>query len=158
MQSHALRKELNKILEGTAFTRAPAVRRSFLEDWLYASDLPSLCTETALRVLETRLADAGWETMEEQGWLQFRKAAGEPPEPFPDGLPGPETACCRSLLARHPERENGFPMATVCQLIKAAEEGRNAYENTCAKLHRQWAERLRKGEALPAVSLRYFGE
>ena len=158
MRGHALRRELNTLLVGTAFTRVPAVRRSLREDWLYASDLPALCTETALQALAVRLAEAGWETMEEQGWLQFRKAVGEPPEPLREGLPGPEAACCRSLLARHPERESVFPMKTVCMLVKAAEEGKNAYENTCAKLHRQWAERLREGKALPAVSLRFFGE
>ena len=28
----------------------------------------------------------------------------------------------------------------------------------CRRLHGEWAERLRKGKALPDVSMRYFGE
>ena len=50
----------------------------------------------------------------------------------------------------------GDAAAAQRALIKAGEEGGKAYENACQKLHREWAERLRRKEPLPALSLRYF--
>ena len=84
--------------------------------------------------------------------------AGEPPEDWYEGNFGPEAACCLSLLERHAGTACGAPEAVQRTLIKAGEEGGKAYETACAELHREWAERLRRGEPLPAVSRRYFGE
>ena len=43
-------------------------------------------------------------------------------------------------------------------LVKAGEQGPEAYEKACGGLHREWAQRLRKKQALPPVSLRFFCE
>ena len=157
MRTNELRQELSLLISGTVFRRRPALRRSLLEDWLYAADLPGLCPDRELDDLLLRIRKAGWETMADRGWIQFRKQAPEPPEGWYCGRFGPEAACCRSLLERHPERENMIPHAETCLLIRAGEKGEEALEHACAELHGQWAERLRNGRKLPAVSTRYFG-
>ena len=158
MRINELRRELNTLLAGTAFRRPPALRRSLSEDWLYAADLPGICSGPALEDLLSRVREAGWETGTEGDWIQFRKPAPEPPEGWYEGPFGAEAACCAGLLRRHPERESAPPCRETCLLIKAGEEGREALERACADLHGQWAERLRTGRKLPAISGKYFGE
>ena len=157
MNRNALRTELNNLLAGTSFSRLPALRRSLREDWLYATDLPSLCRAETLRAVRLRLEEAGWETESDSGWLQLRKEVLLPLEELPDGFFGPEAACCRSLLERHPVRGDGYPRKAVFLLAKAAEEGPLSYEKACGRLHREWAERLRKNEPLPGIDPRFFG-
>ena len=156
MRINALRKELQILLAETAAARPPVLRRSLREDWLYATDLPGICGREGLTACLHRLAEAGWEYMEEQGWIQMRRPCGEPPGDWYDGPFGAEAACCLSLLERHGNRMSAAPEAVQRLLIKAAEEGPRAYGNACAGLHRSWAERLRLGETLPTVSLDYF--
>ena len=153
---NALRKELQILLAEPAVVRPPVLRRSLREDWLYATDLPGICDREGQKACLRRLAEAGWECMEEPGWIQMRKSCGEPPEDWYDGPFGAEAACCLSVLERHRDRMSAAPEAAQRILIKAAEEGFRAYGNACAGLHRSWAERLRLGETLPAVSLNYF--
>lgn len=154
MRTNALRKELINITAAFGLARFPALRRSLREEWLYAADLPGFCAPDSLAQIRKKLAEAGWETREEQGWLQLRKAAPEPPEGWFEGPFGPEASCCLSLLSRHKgTAEDGL---TQRLLIKAGEEGAEAYETVCLRLHREWAARLRDGKKLPAVSLRYF--
>ena len=43
-------------------------------------------------------------------------------------------------------------------LLKAGEEGPEAYERACGILHREWAAALRKGESLPDLTENCFGE
>jgi len=157
MLINAFRKELKILLSGPGLIRTPVIRRSLLDNWLYATDLPALCRETdKSRFLDT-LAQYGWETMEAEGWIQMRKNSPEPPDNWYDGSFGQEAACCRSLLMRHPGRpETEAEKKVQCVLIKAAEEGEKAFESACADLHRSWAECLRKGEPLPAVHPAYF--
>lgn len=157
MHCNALRTELNNLLAETTCPRLPALRRSLREDWLYATDLPALCGAETLRTVRLRLEEAGWESGTDSGWLQLRKEVRLPPEELRDGFFGPEAACCRSLLERHPARGDEFPRKAVFLLLKAAEEGPSSYEKACGRLHREWAERLRKNVPLPGIDPRFFG-
>ena len=156
MVRNALRTELAALLKAPEGSRAPALRRSLRADWLYASDLPALYGGNLPEELLRRLKEAGWEAEPDGGWLQLRKPAPEPPEGWYGGPFRTEAACCLSLLERH-RHCDADPEPAQRRLIKAAEEGPEAYEAACAALHRDWAERLRRGETLPAVSRRYFG-
>ena len=156
MVRNALRRELGGLLAPPEGSRPPAIRRSLQAEWLYATDLPVLYGGSVPDSLADRLKAAGWESETENGWLQLRKPAPEPPDGWYGGPFGPEAACCLSLLDRH-EPGAGDPEPAIRSLIKAGEEGPAAYEAACAALHRDWAERLRQGKPLPAVSRRYFG-
>lgn len=156
MVRNALRRELAALLAAPEGSRQPALRRSRLAGWLYATDLPVLYGGAVPDSMAESLKAAGWETDTENGWMQLRKPAPEPPDGWFNGPFGPEAACCLSLLARH-NPGAGDPEPAARSLIKAGEEGPDAYEAACAALHRDWAERLRQGEPLPAVSRRYFG-
>ena len=158
MRINGLRKELTGILKSRPLIRPPAVRRSSQREWLYATDIFILIKEEERDPLLKELAGAGWECQEEFGWLQMRKEAEEPPEDWYDGPFGSEAGCCSSLLERHPGRTDSMAGSTQRLLIKAGEEGINAYEAACRQLHREWAENLRLGEPLPAISRRYFGK
>ena len=157
MKINALRKELKRLLEPGNGRRRPAIRRSLLDDWIYAADLPEFVPGEELEAGCRKLREAGWETLSENGWLQLRKPADEPPEDWFEGPFGPEAECCRSLLSRHPEQLQEKDWKTICSLIHAGEEGPEAYEDACRRLHHLWAERLRKKQKLPEISLFYFG-
>ncbi len=156
MRYNALRRELAEILAGAEDERKPAVRRSRREDRIYATDLAGQPEGPERNRTAERLREAGWDVQDTGGWLEMRKAAPEPPEGWFDGTFGPEACCCRALLQRHPERGEEDP-ACECRLIKAGEEGRDAYERACREIHGRWAERLRLGQKLPQISGRYFG-
>ena len=157
MQINALRNELTVLLMSQETGRPPALRRSGEAEWLYATDIPALLSGTAKERLIIQLNDAGWEHAEKEGWMLLRKPVAEPPEKWFAGSFGPEAGCCLSLLQRH-ESIPGDATETAKQaLIKAGETGEKAYEETCFRLHREWAERLRKGTPLPAISLTFFG-
>ena len=156
MKINALREELNRLLSPEDGGRRPAVRRSLREDWIYATDLPAFTGAERLEAGLERLRAAGWECLAENGWIQLRKTVNEPPEGWTDGQPGPEAECCRSLLERHPERVKEPDQRIEYALIRAGEEGPAACETVCRQLHRDWAERLRKKEKLPEISLLYF--
>lgn len=155
---NALRRELTEILDNSGARRTPALRRSIRDDWLYATDLPGLCTGGIPGGILTGLTEAGWEYRIDGQWMQLRKPLKEPPEAWFSGPYGPEADCCLSILRRHPERMEKQDNALVFRLIKAGEEGPEAYEKTCAKLHGFFSERLREGAGLPDISLRYFGD
>ena len=155
MRMNALRKELAALLDSVPARRPPALRRSAEAEWLYATDFPAAGGEGAQEALLERLREAGWEYAETAGWIQVRKSAAEPPEGWYEGGFGPEARCCLSLLERH--AATGDPGTVRLTLVKAGEQGSRAYEDACAKLHREWAAMLRRKEPLPAVSRRYFG-
>ena len=157
MRMNALRTELNSIISDVPVTRRAAIRRSLEEEWLYATDLPVLCSMEKLEEVQTGLSEAGWEHMIVNGWLQTRKASQEPPEGWFRGPFGTEAACCLSLLQRNVSCSNVIPYREETILIRAGEEGAEAYEAACAMLHREWAEKLRMGKPLPSISTRYFG-
>ena len=157
MVLNEMRKELASVLTGSAENRAPVIRRSLSEDWLYATYIPVLNNGSIPETVIRRLTGAGWEYAQDGSWLQLRKSASEPPENWYSGPFGPEAGCCMSLMERHPADEGETTEAVQRMLIKAGEEGETAYEKACAVLHRIWAERLRRGEALPNIDRRYFG-
>ena len=157
MVRNALRKELAALLTAPAGNRRPAIRRSLTEEWLYSSDLPALYGGNLPDSVLSALSSAGWTFLPENGWLLLKKTAKEPPAGWYDGTFGPEAACCRSLLDRHPPAGGEPSDAAQRMLIKAGEEGEKAYEEACAALHGEWAERLRKGRSLPDLDRRYFG-
>ena len=155
MRINALRRELSEKLTAVPTDRPPAVRRSRRDEWLYATDIKLLLSGKAMESLLNELAAEGWEWTEEQGWLLLRKPAEEPPDGWYDGAFGPEAACCASLLDRHPSKGSEAETAQR-MLIKAGEEGDNAYEAACRQLHQEWAEQLRRGDPLPVLSRKYF--
>ena len=156
MRINALREEITALFRTLSPPRPPALRRSLRTEWLYAADLPQLYGRDRLQEVMIRIMEAGWEIREEEGWLQIRKPAPEPPEGWFEGPFGPEADCCVSLLHRHPGKADAEMVQRL--LIKAGEEGPDAYEAACSELHREWAELLRKHQELPSVSRRYFGE
>ena len=157
MKINRLRRELAGILEKIPSKRTPALRRSIPDDWLYATDLPVIPgnePEGALAVF----TEAGWDCRIDGAWLLLRKSLKEPPDDWFEGPFGPEAGCCLSILRRHRERMNGNTGDLAFALIKAGEEGADAYEQTCGKLHGLFSALLRQGKELPDISLRYFGE
>ena len=158
MRINALRKELAALLAEVPANRPPALRRSLDEQWIYATDLPAARGEAGCADFFRKLEKAGWEYTEDSGWILMRKAAKEPPEGWYEGAFGPEAGCCLSLLERHAKAAEGSPEEAQRALIRAGEEGDKAYEAVCAKLHRDWADRLRRKEPLPVLSPRYFGK
>ena len=156
MRMNALRKELQELMKIPQTTRKPVLRRSLPEDWLYSTDLPSVSDTGNLTLFLEGIRNKGWEHREEKGWILMRKKAGDPPEGWYDGQFGPEAACCLSLLDRHEKQATDGPEAVQRMLIKAGEEGEKKYEEACAGLHRNWAERLRRGEPLPDINRKYF--
>ena len=145
------------MLDDTDSIRPAALRRSKRETWLYATDLPqAACEEAVLSFLHT-VQSCGWKTRNEPGWILLDKVPETPPEGFYRGPFGPEAQCCASLLRRHPDRK-GNADRTVRMLLKAGEEGPDAYERACGVLHREWAAALRKKENLPGMATLYFGE
>lgn len=158
MVRNALRKELEALLTVPEGSRTPAIRRSLREEWLYATDLPVLYGGKVPDRIQAELKNAVWEYATDGDWLQLRKPVKEPPEDWYGGVFGPEAACCLSLLRRHPASGEINTDAVERMLIKAGEEGEQAYEEACKAIHREWAASLRKGNSLPPVSSRYFGE
>ncbi len=154
---NAWRKLLRDLLDGTGAPRPPALRRSGEEKYLYASDLPGLVSPEELNLFLEKAAEASWSGRVEKGWLLLVRDTKRPPEGWFMGPFGKEAACCLSLLERRgggPERD---PSAER-RLIRAGEEGQEAYEKACGEIHREWAARLRKRETLPDIDPVYFGE
>ena len=156
MVRNALRKELTELLATPQGCRRPVIRRSLQERWLYVTDLPLLCDEHVPDDVFQALTGAGWEFALDACWMQLTKTAQKPPEGWYEGPFGPEADCCLSLLVRHPASAGEPSDKAQRMLIKAGEEGEKAYEGACAALHREWAERLRKGDSMPDISQRYF--
>ena len=156
MRTNALRKELQDLMQIPQTARKPVLRRSLSEDWLYSTDLPAVCDQENLSLFLEKIGNAGWEYTEEKGWILMKKPAVEPPEGWYDGLFGPEAGCCLSLLDRHEKQASDEAEAIQRMLIKAGEEGERQYEASCAGIHKNWAERLRKGEPLPGINRAYF--
>ena len=152
-----LRKEILGLLEGTAGSRPAALRRSRREDFLYATDLPATASPEAVNDFRRKAENMGWRTEEADGWIQLDRIPAEMPAAVFPGTSGPEARCCAGILRRHPgKRRNGDREKRM--LLKAGEEGPEAYERACGILHREWAAALRKGESLPDLTEKCFGE
>ncbi len=152
-----LRQEIRTILDGTDSSRPAALRRCRREDWLYATDLPQAASGEAVDAFLRMMESSGWRARQEAGWILLDRIPEMPPEGFFSGPFGPEARCCLSLLQRHPDRKGNADHA-IRMLLKAGEEGPDAYERACGVLHREWAASLRKGEVLPGMATLYFGE
>ncbi len=155
---NALRQEMAQMLGETACRRPPALRRSLKDEWLYATDLPLAAGEEEAAAFRKRAEERGWLTGRDGAWIQMTRESPEPPENGFDGPYGREAVCCASLLRRHTPVADGTEERRIrTMLIKAGEEGAEAYEQACGRVHREWAVRLRKKKALPKVSIRFFG-
>ncbi len=157
---NAWRVQLRLLLDRQVAVRPPALRRSPLPDYLYATDLPGLCSPSALAACCQEAESLGWAWHVERGWLHLRRPAIAPPEGGFCGPFGPEAACCAQLLSRHAGKGGMLPSRweeAAFALIKAGEEGPAAYERVCRALHQSFAECLRRGESLPPLSLSFFG-
>ena len=152
-----LRQEIRTILDGMDTSRPAALRRCRRDDWLYATDLPQTASEETAGVFLRTVESNGWRTRKEAGWILLDRIPEIPLEGFFPGPFGPEARCCLNLLRRHPDRKGNADHA-VRILLKAGEEGPDAYERACGILHREWAASLRKGETLPGMATLYFGE
>ena len=153
---NAWRKELLDILAETPCRRKPALRRSLLEDAIYATDLPLVSSEEGLRSFRGKAEQAGWRLWMGRDWLQLDRSGTAPPEGWFSGPFGPEAGCCASLLRRQAWAEEDQTAFRL--LIRAGEEGPGAYERACGALHREWAARLRQKRPLPRLDLRFFEE
>ena len=156
------RRTLRLALDQLGGVRPAALRRSRTEDSLYATDLPQLTDEATWRQFLSGLEKKGWQGRTAQGWLLLGFPAQEPPEGGFAGPFGPEAACCLSLLDRHdadrvPEEPDEETVNLRYRLIKAGEEGPEAYERLCGAIHGEWAARLRQHRALPLISRTFFG-
>ena len=159
-----LREDLNRMLRDCPARRPAALRRSLRDDRLYAADLPRAADGEAVSAFLDRVREAGWQAEIRDGWIELDRPLERPPAGWIPGRPGPETECCLSLLERaHPDREGTDPREAeaaaaraVRRLIKAGEAGGAAWEDTCRDLHREWAERLREGKAIPPVDTGFF--
>ena len=177
------RADIRRMLDRAETVRPPALRRSRREDFLYATDLPGLADRETVEGFCAAAGEKGWKWDILNGWLELTREVREPPKGWTDTELPEETACCASLLERHPakgqgrtaereagtaaEREagtddpdGGFPgadaQAAGIALVKAGEEGAKALRQVCARLHRDWAARLRKGEPLPRIDSGFF--
>ena len=153
-----LRKALLAMLSGTPSKRPAALRRSLQEDWLYATDLPQIADRETAEAFRRKAESAGWRTEADSGWILMDLVPDIPPAGGFTGPYGPEAGSCASLLQRHPERKKRNAQRERRMLLKAGEEGQEAFERCCAMLHREWAENLRRGEALPDLDINWLKE
>ena len=149
------RQQLTALLEEGSWTRKPALRRSRLAEAMYATDLPLFSSEEEVNGFLFRLKEAGWKGWIQDGWLQMVPMGLTFPKCVYEGSFGREATACGSLLARHPR--GTVEMETAFRLVKAGEEGPDAFERTCGQLHQEWAIRLRNHEPLPDIPVSWFG-
>ena len=145
------RDDLRSLLSMYPARRPPALRRSLLEDWLFATDFPRCAEEKEARSFYRQAEKRGWEVLDADGWFHLRRKEADCPENWFPEEPEGEAACLRELLRRHPGSAD--PRHEIIMLLKAREEGQASWEETCRQLHRQFAGRLRDQEPLPAVRL-----
>lgn len=151
------RNELQVLLSGFSCKRIPALRRSKRKDYLFATDFPQAASDILeVSVFLESAHESGWQTNMENGWIHLSRA------PVFGGIdgkihPGPEGSCCLSLLKRHPERKKHSDGYTERRLLKAQEEGDEAYERLCGCLHSEWSGLLRQHIPLPDIDHRFFG-
>ena len=151
-----LREEALLLISETRTDRPAVLRRSMLPDALYCTDLPQAAKTEAVTDFCRRAEKAGWRTKTENGWIQMDLIPDEPPAEGFSGPWGIQAECCASLLKRHCGGQRPDGKRERRMLLKAGEEGSDAYEKTCGQLHREWAEALRKGKTLPQVHIGFF--
>lgn len=95
----------------------------------------------------------GWAVTAGNGWLTLDAPVPVPKHAVPDTLTG-ECGCCISLLLRHSGNAAAEDLIRV--VVKAADAGKMPFERLCGQLHGEFAARLRRHEALPALLLPYL--
>ena len=150
------RTELNQMMAEAGFRRPPALRRSGRDDFLFMTDYPIAADEMAVAQFVKAAAEEGWRVERDGDRLYLdRPAVFEAVGSLPD--PVPEASCCLSLLKRHGNEAVPSDGSAERMLLKALDEGTDAYQKACRTLHVIWAALLRKGAALPKVDMRFFG-
>ncbi len=153
-----LRHEIRELLDRVPAERPPALRRSRQPDALYSTDLPMAASAESAAVFLSEAEKAGWSARASGGWIELDRPVPRPPEGGFSGPFGPEAACCLSLLRRHGQRIPDPERRTERMLVKAGEEGSDAYERACKTIHAEWAVLLRKGRMIPDMDPGFFGE
>ncbi len=149
----ALRLQVQAVLYALPAGRKPALRRSDAEDALLATDLPLVADSAAVEAFRTEMTVRGWKVSERNGWLTLDAPVPLPEGPIPADLTG-ECGCCISLLLRHPD---GAPADDLIRAaVKAADAGNQPFERLCARLHGEFAARLRNHQPLPGSLLPYL--
>ena len=149
------RKEITDMMISSGYRRTPALRRSDKEQFLFATDYPLAADDQDVLRFIGYAHEAGWQTETDHGWIYLSR---KPELNEGDGLPapGPESACCLSLLKRHAGDRILSDGSAERMLLKAAEEGADAYENACERLHYTWAGMLRESGTIPDIDERFF--
>ena len=149
----ALRQQVQERLYAVPARRKPALRRADAPDALFATDLPLVAEEAAVRCFMAGMEALGWTAREEAGWLTLDAPVPAPEYAVPAEMRG-ACGCCISLLLRHPE---AAPAEEVIRaVVKAAEAGRQPFERLCGQLHGEFAARLRTHQPLPGKLLPYL--
>lgn len=148
-----LRQQVQAVLYAVPATRKPALRRSDAPDTLFATDLPLIAQEDAVRTFIADMEATGWRVRKHNGWLTLDADVPEPEYAITTAPTG-ECGCCISLLLRH--REDAPAEVVIREAVKAADAGRLPFERLCARLHGEFAVRLRNREPLPGALLSYL--
>ena len=148
-----LRQQVQAVLYAVPATRKPALRRSDAPDALFATDLPLIAQEDAVRTFIADMEAAGWRVRKHNGWLTLDAPVPVPDHTIPTALAG-ESGCCISLLLRH--RDDAPAEDFIREAVKAADAGRLPFERLCVRLHGEFAARLRRHEPLPGALLPYL--
>ena len=150
------RGELTEMMKSAGYRRMPALRRSSKEQFLLATDYPTAADQPSAEAFIRQAEKAGWHAETDHGWIYLdRKAVFEASDDMP--IPGPEALNCLSLLERHAGGKTISDGTAERLLLKAMEEGAEAYERACAKLHAEWSVLLRTSAGIPDVDKRFFG-
>ena len=158
MDLNVYRRELRMALDGLQVARPAVLRRSIRKDYLYSTDLPLAADQDSVRQFSDDVRRRGWRTETEEAWIHL-----DPPEirKWPDSegrMPEcPESICCLSILQRHSGHLTASDGSMERQLIKAAEEGPEAYEKICRRIHGEWAAALREHRRIPDIDPRFLG-
>ena len=149
------REELMQLMGESGYRRLPALRRSSKEMWLFATDYPQAADNQSVQRLLDMLREVGWKAELDAGWVfidRFPVYEASEEQPFRT----PEACCCLSLIKRN---LNKMPSdgSIERKILKALEEGKDAYDRICTDVHAQWAALLRQHKDLPDIDQRFFG-
>ena len=151
-----LREETLALISRFRTARPAVLRRSLREDALYATDLPQAADAEAADAFCRMAEEAGWKAETDKGWILLDRIPEEPPRNGFQGPYGPRAKCCASLLKRHHGEHGPDGERERRMLLKAGEEGAEASEKACSRLHREWAEALREDKGLPRIRIEFF--
>ena len=148
-----MRMQVQSILYAVPAKRKPALRRSDVQDAIFATDLPMIAEGDALIAFRKEMTRLGWRMDVRNSWLIMDAPIPAPEASIPDALSG-ECGCCISLLLRHQEDApaNDF----IRSVVKAADAGCQPFEYLCRQFHAEFAARLRRHDALPGALLPYL--